>query len=120
MSFTIQNELDNNENPVIQGLEALLICDDPHEEPFCESFEDMRTKLKHSFSLDQSKDSGIVFSNLSLKQIPSVNSSIQNVCLQGNQKVSNLHDLTTLFHCSNLSNLDILVNCLIPSVSSHQ
>ncbi len=75
--------MDNNDNPVIQGLEALLGSEDMHEGSVShsKSFEEMRTKFRDSFSLDQSKDSGIAFSNLSYRHIPSVNTSIQNVSI---------------------------------------
>lgn len=107
----MQSGMDNNDNPIIQGLEALLgsedetdfsfnkqseeigsRCRDSHygflEAPFSEDpaqnylkkkVEDIRARFRDSFSLDQSKDSG-VFGNVSSRQLfPSVNSSLQNV-----------------------------------------
>lgn len=105
----MQSGMDNNDNPIIQGLEALLGSEDETEISFnqqseglgarCpDSFgleasfsedpgqiylrkkiEEMRTRFRDSFSLDQSKDSG-VFGNASSRQLfPSVNSSLQNV-----------------------------------------
>lgn len=75
----MQTEMDNNENHVIQGLEALLGGEEVPEVSHSKSFEDMRTKFRDSFSLDQSKDSGVTFSNLSFRHGPSLNTSIQNV-----------------------------------------
>lgn len=75
----MQSEMDNNDNPIIQGLEALLGGEDVVETAQSKSFEEMRTRFKESFSLDQSKDSGIIFGNSSSRLIHSVNSSIQNV-----------------------------------------
>ena len=72
--------MDNNDNPVIQGLEALLGSEDNEvSHRHSKSFEEMRTRFRDSFSLDQSKDSGIAFANLSYRHIPSVNTSVQNV-----------------------------------------
>ncbi|EFX81467.1 hypothetical protein DAPPUDRAFT_317648 [Daphnia pulex] len=73
--------MDSNDNHVIQGLEALLGSEDLNEvspDSHSKSFEEMRTRFRDSFSLDQSKDSGITFSNLSFRHLPSVNTSIQN------------------------------------------
>lgn len=75
----MQTEMDNNDNLVIKGLEALLGGEDSTDFSQNKSFEDMRTKFKDSFSLDQSKDSGVAFANLSYRHLPSVNTSIQNV-----------------------------------------
>lgn len=75
----MQTEMDNNENHVIQGLEALLKGEEVQEVCHSKSFEEMRTRFRDSFSLDQSKDSGFTFSNLSFRHTPSVNTSIQNV-----------------------------------------
>ena len=76
--------MDNNDDHVIQGLEALLGSEEFNEvSPVSQSksFEEMRTRFRDSFSLDQSKDSGITFSNLSFRHLPSVNTSIQNVSI---------------------------------------
>ena len=71
--------MDSNDNHVIQGLEALLGSEELNEVSHSKSFEEMRTRFRDRFSLDQSKDSGITFSNLSFRHLPSVNTSIQNV-----------------------------------------
>ncbi|KAK4015473.1 Uncharacterized protein APZ42_017936 [Daphnia magna] len=78
----MQTEMDNNENHVIQGLEALLKGEEVQEVCHSKSFEEMRTRFRDSFSLDQSKDSGFTFSNLSFRHTPSVNTSIQNQSME--------------------------------------
>lgn len=118
----MQNEMDNNDNLVIQGLEALLGGEDSAVNvSHSKSFEEMRTKFKESFSLDQSKDSGIAFSNLSFRHLPSVNTSIQNVTAFHFFFTFSNQFVIIICVFSNLWNLATRVICLIHlSVSSNQ
>lgn len=75
------HEMDNNENPIIQSLEALLGGEEQAEVPLQNSFEEMRSKFKESFSLDVSKDSGIAYPNLSFanRHMQNMDTSMGNV-----------------------------------------
>ena len=123
MDESTMHQMDNNDNPIIQSLEALLSGEEHTEIPSHDSFEEMRSKFKESCSLDQSKDSGINYSNMSFasRHLQSMDISVGNVSwyFETCQYQSLKLNYFILFY-SNQQNLDLQVNRLMGhSTSSH-
>ena len=77
-------QIDSNENPIIQSLEALLNTEEPSVKIPLDCFEAMslRSRFREGYSLDQTKDSGFAYhpsNSFASSWQHSGNTSIQNV-----------------------------------------